>query len=312
MNRRGSYNSERSGSFLYDDEKQLIDAYKDEDERIEAALEGISETMVKSRVRNEAASRYGLKDVLQDVHDDLERLYFLYTDVIEQPGGEWLLKDEILPYAEDEIKQLHGLLGRWIDDLEVDEKTRAEVIEAKKPLCEDLDDLNRLVDFTPEQQQAVENDVENLPEGLKQDMRERERRRDALFDILQDDGLYKMFGFVAENEGLPKKEYRERTKGQNCWAWWISRQLASKYGVVEKGQWAKPSYVLTDRGEQVKEVIERLEDVPAVGTANDRGESVREAARELIIRMSTVSRENDYLSESASRRSADSVSKTGE
>jgi hypothetical protein len=92
-----------------------------------------------------------------------------------------------------------------------------------------------------------------------------------------------MFGFVAENEGLPKKEYRERTKGRtNSWAWWISRQLAGKYGVVEKGEWSKPSYVLTDRGEQVKKVIDRLEDVPEVATASDRGASVPEAARELM------------------------------
>ena len=109
--------------------------------------------------------------------------------------------------------------------------------------------------------------------------------KDALLAILQDEGLYEMFKFVSENEGLPKKEYRERTKGAGrTWAWWISRELAGQHGVVEKGEWSKPSYVLTERGERLKEVVDRLEKIPEVKDSQERGETVAEAARELLKR----------------------------
>lgn len=302
----GLYKTDRNSGFLWSDEKQLIDKtanidhpyYPDSDDDSE-----IDERKVKSRIRNGIGTRQALKSVLEDIHADLRRFERFHKSVIEQPGGRWELEDDILPYVGDEIRDLRVLFERWDESSETrDETLREDLRECLRPMYEDLAAECWIQEFTVRERMDAAIDSENAPaglsqsdvsettEGIEEDMKERDARRDALTAILQDGDFYGMFVLVSGFEGQKKDEYQNLTKGGNSWKWWISRILKREYGVVEEGGWG---YELTERGERIYEVIERLADDPAVSSACEQGATVPEAARVLLRRHLRTARWDD-------------------
>lgn len=215
---------------------------------------------LKWRIKEEKANSKYLIHQIQGFRDDLERIRNFWVGV-EGDAGKW--ERAIANNIDGEIKRLDLVLDSLAKVSE--ETSLIEQLESK---------LGK--------QDGWGGDL-NL-DSLK----EYEGRYEALMALLRDEGLLEIFRHIEENPGGPTDDWqpdKNKTGSDSSWRWWTAKYLDGEYGLVENVSdfSSRRSYVLTDRGEDICEVIDWLENMDEVKSIADKAEiSEGEAAAELI------------------------------
>lgn len=276
---------DRDFGFLWKDERMLVDAHATSsgprdtvDEELLSDLRRPVET--KSRMKGEIVSPKALRETLERVRKDLERIEMYHRRVRDQPGGSWEWSDKILPRVQSEVEKMSRLMQSWEHEAGRESRTRVREVlsDALTPIHNGLDELERALagGFSPEERQLARAGEETAPEGLADDYRELKSRRAALLKLLKDAELRVIFQFIGVFEGEPLPE---RKKGGNNWKWWASRYLKGEYGLIEESAWG---YELTERGELVDQVLWNLERKPLLEMLGQGRMSTAEAALQLL------------------------------
>ncbi|KMT45903.1 hypothetical protein EL22_26265 [Halostagnicola sp. A56] len=234
----------------------------------------------KSRLKTEIASPEELREILEIIYQDLERIEAYHCRVREQPGGRWTWSDQVLPKVQREVEQLSLLFNRWEQESQRKGRNnvRGVLADALQPLHEGLDELNQALNgkYSIKEREMARQGKDSVPKELADDYRSLEARREALLALLEDAELRVIFHYVENHEGekLPK-----RTRGENLWSWWTSRFLRGEYGLVEDSAWG---FRLTNRGELVSEVLWNLEEKPLLELLGEGAMPTAEAALKLL------------------------------
>lgn len=276
--------SDRRG-FLWEDERNYIDAatggpragrdvpeINEEDETIALPNEFERRTRSAENVNQPSQTRYRLKsglgspkalaETFREFENDLRRTESFYCEMEEQPGGRYHWRDKMLGGAEAELQQLHEYLGVLLNVAEKNEGewVRGELHEAIDPIRDGLHDLRKVEQGeldSDEYDRAIRGD-EDAHQGLVADREEIEERQKALAALLRDAELYEIFEFIATTPGNAQvKPLKEHQKGKNNWKWWASRNLKTKYGLIDEPANGY-GFQLTERGEVVRETWDSL------------------------------------------------------
>lgn len=249
------YMGDRNIGFLWDDEREFIDAHPKVTKPAEASeitpdfeAKGVKNpTQVRHRIRNGPASPQGLGEILKEVHGDLELLERFWYDAMIHDDGRFEFQNIVLPANEDRLRELHTLLGEWIkraesEHLQVDQ----QVLNAKlEPLREDID-----------------------PE----DSEEYLTRLDALAALIRENELRVVLEWI---NAKPGKKVRQEAHRDSNWRWLASRKLRTMYGLIENdGSWDH-CYRLTERGDAVYATLQVLGE-PAEGLPESEEERFKE------------------------------------
>ncbi|MFB1063317.1 hypothetical protein [Natrinema sp. H-ect4] len=179
-------------------------------------------------------------------------------------GGKYYLDDVIHPANEDEIRKLHTLLGNWLERAERDFVEQEDEILAVHlyPLWQDLDIDG---ETHPVRHLFGERD-DGEPDSERTPRAELIARREALICLLEDPQLREILMWVDEhpNRKIPK-EKEQNGKGKR---WEASRWLRSEYGLVEETGGFDHVYVLTRRGEAVRDALSKLSTSEAQAVAD--------------------------------------------
>lgn len=253
--------TERDSGLLWEDERSLIDAYggiRKWEEPKESDFEGLRDPVdTKSRLKRKVATLTAIREGIETVRRDFERLELFHTRVRAQPGGRWEWNDQILPAIETEVEKLARLLGRWQAEAEREGRTaiREMLADALRPLHANLNELERMLEgeYSLEEEEQARAGADDAPAALAADVRELKARRVALLALLEDAELRVIFQYIGCFEG---RKLPDRMKGGRQWAYWETRYLENEYGLTEEGAWG-PQF--TQRGELVDEVLWNLE-----------------------------------------------------
>lgn len=234
-----SYMGDRNIGFLWDDEREFIDA----DRRVESGssneegstpeFESLTEEngmRVGHRLRNGPASTQGLGEILEVVRHDLYQIERFWDEAMIDEDGRFEFKNIVLPANQDRIEKLHLLLEDWL------ERAESEQLQVD--------------------QQVLNEKLEPLREDLKPDDSEEYcTRLDALAALIRENELRAVLEWIDTNPG---KKVRQEAYRDADWRWLASRKLRTMHGVVENdGPWDH-CYQLTDRGEAVVATLQRL------------------------------------------------------
>lgn len=280
--------SERRYGFLWDDEREFVDAYRsantgpdwcphDEtdltwDEWVEQDAKDRIEnhSQIKSRIKTDAASYSVLRDALVAFRKDLFAVQFFYTEILDYPGGQYEFLDRILPALEYEMKRLREQLENWEEwseqQREYGDSTLDDIGNALEPLHEDLELIKQVQEEGPSSKLHLEYHKANAgredadPEWVRE-VEERSKRRKALAVLLSPENgeLRELFEWIATHPG---QKLPDNKIGGNTWKWWSSTKLKNEHGLAEKSGWG---YELTPRGGAVNEALARLDETDAFG-----------------------------------------------
>lgn len=278
--------SDRRYGFLWEDERQYIDAYREPiremdrsgtdfdeiyDERLSEALD--NPRQVKSRLKNEAASVDSLREALVSFREDLLAVQWFYTQVADQPEGTYEFLEYHMPLLESEIQRLQETLDRWNEWAEqqddLSDEIRADIGDCLEPLHQDLERIAQVMEEGPSSELAHEYRKANAgaddadPEFVRE-VEERSTRRKVLAVLLQNPDLRELFEWIAAN---PKRKLPSEQIGGNTWKWWCSTKLKNEHELVEESGWG---FELTPRGEAVRESLNRFDEADVFGKLDEK------------------------------------------
>lgn len=230
-----------------------------QDER-EGEFDDHTKQDLKWQIKEKKANSKYLIRQIQGFRNDLERIRNFWVGV-EGDAGKW--ERAIVNNIDNEIERLELVLNSLGKDAE--ETSLIEQLESKL-----------------EKQDVWFGDVDLGSH------KEYEERYEALMALLQDDGLLEIYRHIEENPGRPTDDWqpdKNKTGSDSSWRWWTAKYLDGEYGLVENVSEfsSRRSYVLSERGETISEVIDWLESVDEVESRAENKEiSKAEAANELI------------------------------
>ncbi len=278
---------ERDAGFLWDPERELVDAHVtssgSRDSVDEEKLDKIrSPVETKSKMKGTIASPAGLEETLAGIRRDLERVEMYHQRVRDQPGGRWEWSDKVLPRVQSEVEKISNLMDSWEHEAnrEGRKHVRNVLSDALNPLHAGLDDLKQALDggSTSKEIERARSGHADAPGDLVDDFRELKARRIALLELLKYKERRVIFQYIATHEG---EELPDREKGKNSWKWWASTYLETEYGLIKEGVW-EHHYSLTERGELVDEVLWKLEQKPLLELLGEGRMSTAEASLKLL------------------------------